>query len=277
MENNIYCYYVSDVSRLSEFVVSMESLRATNPKYPIACLVPPDIYESKYLENFLIKIGVMVLKNNKPLSEMIYIDDDAVSCWSCSGKLELLRYYQFNKICYLDTDTYVVKNIDDIFDYPTSYCAGSHMITSEINGGVMVLTPNSDLYSKYLLERDIGYYRKSFNFKFDQNFLEYYIDKKNLTILPYQYNAIVPNLTDNNISYFNDIKIYHFGCSFWKFENQSFEYIKEFLYHNIDVINIVKNYLLYYNKVIDKYKKLYPYIPLANTVNRDEITKESWH
>ena len=55
--NYAYVYYFSDSSKLSEFIVSYESLKATHPKYPIYCVLGEACINQKFVD-FLTSIGV---------------------------------------------------------------------------------------------------------------------------------------------------------------------------------------------------------------------------
>ena len=54
--NYAYVYYFSDSSKLSEFIVSYESLKATHPKYPIYCVLGEACINQKFVD-FLTSIG----------------------------------------------------------------------------------------------------------------------------------------------------------------------------------------------------------------------------
>ena len=39
MKNYTYCYYITEDEKVSELLVSYVSLMATNPQYPVSCIV----------------------------------------------------------------------------------------------------------------------------------------------------------------------------------------------------------------------------------------------
>lgn len=259
MTDKLYCYYLDSMDRLSEFVVSFESLRATNPKYPVGCLLGVSIQDNKKLLYFLEQLKVIPLLNNKPCSEIVYDENDVASIWCCSGKLELFRFAQYKKIVYLDTDTWVVKNIDDLFSFP-SVSMATHGYEPSVNGGVLVLEPSQDVINKYLMERDIGIFRKKFNYKFDQDFLG---ATTNVNIISSNYNSIIPNVSRCVGVNVSEVKIWHFGTATYKYEDVSWEEIISNTLHTDPVLNIIKRYLIYFKKIIEVYREKYPYMPLA--------------
>ena len=128
-----YCYYVDCFSRISDLVVSVESLKHTKPKYPIYCLVGDGIFRNMRVINFLNDVvGVHTLLNPHPFSEIIYSGSTIFDVFCCSGKLKFLQPMGFDKIVVLDSDTYITRNMDEIFDYPSGSMA-THKIGNQID------------------------------------------------------------------------------------------------------------------------------------------------
>ena len=63
-----------------------------------------------------------------------------------------------------------------------------------------------------------------------------------------------------------DAKVYHFGCFLKKLENLPENVIIEACENDMNKIEIVNNYLSYYDEIINKYKKEQPQLPLCNSV-----------
>ena len=97
--DNIYCFYLDNYDRLSEFLVTQESLKETNPQYPIYCLLGRTIVDTNdtKLIDFLTSIGVGALTSNKQLCEISYTGYNIDDIWWGCGRLELYRFQQFNK------------------------------------------------------------------------------------------------------------------------------------------------------------------------------------
>lgn len=114
----------------------MYSWQATNPKYPFYCLVTDEITSEniKLLED----IGYKVLKDQafipdsyfKTLekleseTEPEFFIGNATADLKKNGwqhawtKLQIFKYTQFEKLLYIDADSYVVQNLDHLFDMP---------------------------------------------------------------------------------------------------------------------------------------------------------------
>ena len=52
---------------------------------------------------------------------------------------------------YIDADTYIIKNIDELFDYPDMSMSAHHADMEGIsNGGVLVIEPRVGMYEQAL-------------------------------------------------------------------------------------------------------------------------------
>ena len=263
MKNYIYLYYIDCLSRLSEFVVSAQSLKNTNPKYPIYCMIGNSISWCLGVCEFIKEItGQEPLYNYQPLSEIIYNNEKIVSVFCCSGKLKIFNLTNFDKIVLIDTDTYITQNIDEIFDYPSGSMS-DHQIDNTPNAGVLVVEPNVDCYNQFLKAKDNGYKQGYFGYSYDQDFVCKYFDYYNHPELrlPYIYNTIVPNIAGSNVD-ITKTKIFHFGCFPFKCEDVEGWDIKNHCKTEL-VWNTVQMYLKNYMTIINYYRVLYPNIPLA--------------
>ncbi len=104
-------------------------------------------------------------------------------------KLELWRLTQYRRVVFLDADTLVVKNIDNLFGYP-EFCAAPNLYETledmhRLNSGVFVAAPSEATYDDMLGRLDVPdvFWRRT-----DQTFLEHYFP--NWHGLPYTYNAL---------------------------------------------------------------------------------------
>ena len=104
-------------------------------------------------------------------------------------KLALWKLTQYRRVVFLDADTLVVKNIDNLFGYP-EFCAAPNLYHSladmhRLNSGVFVAEPNASTYTDMLARLDLPdvFWRRT-----DQTFLESYFPDWHG--LPYTYNAL---------------------------------------------------------------------------------------
>lgn len=261
LSDYIYSYYIDRDEKISELLVSYTSLIATRPKYPIAVMTGK--YVSERAIAFLRSLDILILDASfSDYSEIIYDEDGNVASYcNCSGKLALYNFQQFKKIVYIDTDTYITKNVDELFDLPDGsmarYCWDERQIS---NGGVIVLEPNQKVVNMYQ-----NYFAKSreegrFEIPDDQELLWTYYkynDRPELHLC-YIYNVVASDLDRYKQSHLFDIgavKIYHFvgtcyGKKVWDIPNI-------YLY-NMDTQELIINYLKQWNLIITMYKKLYP-------------------
>lgn len=265
MDEKVYCYYLNDISKLSQLIVSYESLKKTNPRYRTCCLLGNEA-DTKKINDFLIGLGIQTLIGDLPLYDTTYKRGSITSIFYCLGKLAILKYLQFSKVVLIDADTLVKHNIDDLFDYPSGSMA-DHMVSNQSNGGIIVIEPNLDVFNTLLDVLDTDRAVGKFRYRFDQEFLsDYFKYGTNMELhIDNTYNMIINNI-DRYIKMvsvdFDSVKIFHFGCIPNKYEDCTdlsvFNYSKE-------VENIIIDYFNYFDSVINVYKEKYPYIPLFNT------------
>jgi glycogenin glucosyltransferase len=103
-------------------------------------------------------------------------------------KLRAWSLVEFDKLVFLDADTVVLRNVDDLFDRPALAAAPDFLLPDRFNSGVMVLRP-SQQYLEMMLERlpELGSYDGG-----DQGFLNELIDWYSLPTehrLPAAYNT----------------------------------------------------------------------------------------
>ena len=259
--NYIYSFYIYDDGRLPELIVAIKSLQDTNPKYPIACMIGREV--SQQTIDFLINdIGITVLDGTPwDLSDKIYDDNgNFLSDCNCSGKLNLYRFQQFNKIVYLDTDIWVKQNIDELFDLPDGsmarYCWDEQQRT---NGGVIVIVPNDKTindFSNYLTYCETTL--KTFYIPDDQEWmLHYYNDVPRLN---YCYNVVASDLfryRDNFLFDEGAVKLYHFVGTCWGKKLWQADTVH---LYNENGRDVMYKYIEYFNQIIKDYVQKYPYM-----------------
>lgn len=134
------------------------SLKKVGSKYPLHVLLSKNI--SKETEELLQKLNIPTIRK-----EGISIPDEIInknvstekSRWNYTfDKLNVFELIQFKKIVFLDSDIFVTKNIDDLFEKPNmSAVVDKHYgpnITSrcmELTSGVMVIVPQKSQIGKF--------------------------------------------------------------------------------------------------------------------------------
>ena len=137
MSNNAYITLLSTNNYLYGCIGLMYSWKATNSKYPFYCVVTEDITETNI--KILEKIGYNIIRDKKYIPDSylklikqyeetgVYetpVGDSSADltkngwqhAWS---KLNIFKYNQFDKLLYIDADSYIIKNLDDLFEYPS--------------------------------------------------------------------------------------------------------------------------------------------------------------
>lgn len=133
--NNAYITLLSTNSYIYGCVELILSWKRTNPKYPFICVVTPNI--TQYNKELLKTLGYIVKEENL-LIPIRYYDtlkdieagkiqlskgestaDLSKDGWQYAwNKLYIFKYTEYDKLIYLDADTYIWQNMDDLFDLP---------------------------------------------------------------------------------------------------------------------------------------------------------------
>jgi len=128
-------------------------------------------------------------------------------------KLLLWNLTEYDKLVYLDSDTIVVDNFDEIFDSPAEFSAvgdiNNRAFGFTFNAGMFVLKPNSNTFNQIM--QDI-YKTGSYDTgAAEQSFLNWWYAYKWLR-LPYKYNANLAAYYDARAAWnsFGNIKIIHY-------------------------------------------------------------------
>ena len=142
------------------------------------------------------------------------------------------------------------------------------------NAGVLVIKPNIETWNKLYLSLQSGMALNKFQFKDDQAFLSqiYDYENNNSLKLNYMYNLIFKlsnEYIQNPLFDVNSVKIWHMCTPIvQKLEDVS----SPRCFENRDAKtsyalsdNIFNDYISFYDKVINKYRTIYPYLPLAHT------------
>lgn len=135
-KNNAYITLMSTNNYLYACIGLMYSWKNTNSKYPFYCLVTKDITKEniKILEGIGYKVIVddlyipqsylNILKQYEETGVYETPIGNSTADLTKNGwqygwtKLRMFNYVQFDKLLFIDADSYVIQNMDDIFEYP---------------------------------------------------------------------------------------------------------------------------------------------------------------
>lgn len=126
--NKAYITLLSSEDYLEAVLVLNYSLRLVNSQYPLVVYVTNQVYNNEKIINTLSKENIII---EKEIDKYEYCQDTLNYLKSktddyrfntlknTSSKIGILDLKQYDKLCYIDADSIVLKNIDDIFDYPS--------------------------------------------------------------------------------------------------------------------------------------------------------------
>ena len=251
--------YVTLLSTNSYFLgvlALFESLKKTNPKVKeFVVLVNDGIKESNI--NTLKELGYKVIEKNK-IDMSSTINNHEMEYWMHTfDKLNVFELTEYDKIVFLDSDMQILKNLDELFEYPHLSAAPSgREINPEwtgMNSGLMVIEPKEGEVKRILegikdhnFPGDIG----------DQDIINYYYQwsEQNLSI-PEKFNVFARYLDYylNNCGYYmEDIYIIHYIGSYKPWMLSEEELTKEIEELENTGCNYQAKYLKDYVEIINK-------------------------
>jgi glycogenin len=136
--------YVSMVCGGDAYVPGAEalgkSLQASETPYPKVLLVTPDVSEAS--RSLLASQGwilreVKPIPNPHPERGLLFARFGNVFT-----KLHVWRLSEYERVVFLDADTIVVQNVDELFERPDFAAAPDFFVPDRFNSGVMVLRPS---------------------------------------------------------------------------------------------------------------------------------------
>lgn len=147
-----YITLLSSDNYLLSVLVLNESLKRVNSVYPLTVAVTKDL--SKFTIDTLIKSKINIefidrfILNNKGFDKFVKNKPQILNTLS---KIELFKLTNYNKLVYLDSDSIILKNIDDLFRYPDG--SATYLEVGVIDdvafSGLMVFNPNYHPYNYY--------------------------------------------------------------------------------------------------------------------------------
>ena len=251
MECNAYVTTLSTESYLDGVLALDKSLKNVGARYPLYVVLNEEIPNKVEIQ--LKEKGIETLRRKKiELPEEIVNKNNSVGKdrWSYTfDKLNVFELTQFKKIVFLDSDIYVRKNIDDLFEKPHMSAVidkryGPHVTARflKLTSGVIVIEPAKNQLEKFkeIIETIID---KRYAIG-DQDILQEYDpdweNKKELH-LKNRYNTFFPYL--------------EYYMNFQEYSIDDFCVI-HFIYHKkpwmIKSENRVENYIKYVNDFTEK-------------------------
>lgn len=111
-----YVTLLSTEDYLDAVLVLNESLKDVDSKYPLICGVTKNLNKTELITR-LMSAGVHI----EWIEPRIYSENTRMKhagqvVLNTASKLSLFELVNYDKLCYIDADTMVVKNIDDVFD-----------------------------------------------------------------------------------------------------------------------------------------------------------------
>lgn len=194
-------------------VALFESIKSTGTKYNTFVVIVNETIHPSIIDDF-IKRGYIVEKRKKLSFD--FVCNKVYDYWKNTfDKFYVFDLIEYDKIIYLDSDMYILKNIDELFDYPhmSAVIAGhdKYKDWKKINSGLMVIEPQRETSTKLVEMLKSTTYDKDVS---DQDIIEAYFNwkDKNLAISE-KYNLLVSFLDFyvNELGYgIADIFVLHF-------------------------------------------------------------------
>eukprot|EP00963_Diacronema_lutheri_P009620 scaffold868_cov351-Pavlova_lutheri.AAC.11 len=170
-EVEVYACFVCSEEYALAAVVLAESVRKTKTSHQVVVFAPQGVIRGKIkalLEvvfDEFIEVGHIYNPNfERNFRERLLPDlmeqypswhphDHQVHLYS---KLNVFRLYKFSKIVYLDADTLVLRNIDELFYRPSLSAAPDVVPPDNFNTGVMVIRPSEQLLVPHAIKFSVA-------------------------------------------------------------------------------------------------------------------------
>lgn len=235
-----------------KYVIALfESIKETNTKINnFVVIVNEDINDN--VINLLEEKKYRVIKKNK-LTFSFVENETYKSCCNYFDKLYVFDLVEYDKVVYLDNDTYVLKNIDELFNYPHMSSViddNGYVLPWKENGpGLMVINPSCNTSLELIENLKNTKYNKSISKEY---IIESYCNwRKQKLSISENYNMLVDcvDYYINELNYSRDtIAVVNFNVKEknWMFDKKN---------RNIYIEKLIKenkvNELYYFNKYVE--------------------------
>ena len=155
-----YITVLSDNSYINGVVVLHRSLVLSKAKYPLFCIITPEVSEENRI--VLQKLGIWTIEKDLIVPPSLNKEDapEVIETLDCYGwhkalvKLTIFGLTQFSKLVYIDADMIVKQNIDDLFEKPHmtacwdcfGFGANDVCDSGSFNSGLLVVEPSTELF-----------------------------------------------------------------------------------------------------------------------------------
>ena len=214
-----YITLMTKDSYLPFTVALWDSWKKVESKYPFVVAIDNQITEE--CKNKMKALGMeYILIDTSDVDELVSKSKVQGNWREALKKLSIFKLYQYEKLVFLDGDTYMLKNIDSLFDMPVFTTTGRYNTyhpetVTTILGGLFVFEPNEKDYQAILNLIDDVVENRSDNKKFsvekfnDEHCLSYiYRDRLNMLGCEWQYMPHEFNIRDIG---WNELYLYHSG------------------------------------------------------------------
>ena len=214
-----YITLMTKDSYLPFTVALWDSWKKVESKYPFVVAIDNQITEG--CKNKMRELGIdYILIDTSDVDELVSKSKVQGNWREALKKLSIFKLYQYEKLVFLDGDTYMLKNIDTLFDMPVFTTTGRYNTyhpetVTTILGGLFVFEPNEKDYQAILNLIDDVVENRSDNKKFsvekfnDEHCLSYiYKDRLNMLGCEWQYMPHEFNIRDIP---WNELYLYHSG------------------------------------------------------------------
>lgn len=259
MLKNAYVTVLSTENYLKGVIGLFESLKLTNPKYNNYVVVVNEKINNETI-SILESYGYLVIKRKSIfIPETVLSKNNKLNMtrWNYTfDKFNIFELTEFDKIIYLDSDMYIARNIDELFECKDMSCvaAGQSMKGNEdwinLNSGLMVIEPKKELIREFIKILQEANFGKNIG---DQDVLEEYFSwhTKPELKLPEKYNIFATYIDYyiNELNYkLENIAVVHFTGEIkpWMMnESEKKEFIEKCVNNNL------KYELYFFKKYLD--------------------------
>ena len=171
MNKYAYITLISTNQYIYPAVTLITSMKWVNPRYPLYIMVTPNITEEN--RRILKVLGYKIINIEEFIPAEYYRIFTTTDMTQYKGhgtslsevgwvhtfsKLKVWELIQFDKVCFLDIDLLILKNIDEVFNYPEFTCTSrdSGLVSSQMFIAVPSLT-TSKILLKYANEYKVPF------------------------------------------------------------------------------------------------------------------------
>ena len=265
MNNYAYVTLLSSEDYLPAVLILHKNLKQVQSQYPLIVAVTENIFNQvkPYLEQerILYKI-IPFLEYTQETKDRWMIKRGTAYSLNIAAKFAIFKFYEFDKLVYIDSDIMIYQNIDNLFNYPDGALYdddGQPFI------GLFVFIPKNH-------PADYYYTLSLVLHRIESDILEplFFPFKSNPDYrIPYEYYI---NVTNNlELTPFNQIKVIHFCYNYkpWRYLNANsffYDYNKEFPNeHSQSRWRIINDYMD--NYLIPLFKKYPEFKQYCKNVN----------